>query len=84
MLYGGGGLLLLSAVAGYWVLERAETHKGSLRRSGRVVGWIIIVSSFVGLICRIACATNCPIGMPGGMGFCPFGPKSGMPAAPLQ
>ena len=48
----GSGVLLLTAVAGYWVLERAETHKGSLKRVGKVLGWIVIVASLIGAACR--------------------------------
>jgi len=44
----GGGMLLLAAVGGYWVLERAETHKGVLRRVGQFLGWLIIIVSFTG------------------------------------
>lgn len=67
----GAGVLLLSAVAGYWVLERAETHKGSLRKAGRVVGWIIIVSSLVGVLCRVWTMATCAPGAMG-KGWCPF------------
>ena len=48
----GSGMLLLSAVGGYWVLERAENHKGGLRRIGRLLGSFILVVSLVGLVCR--------------------------------
>jgi hypothetical protein len=43
-------MFLLTAAAGYWVLERAESHKeGMVRRLGRVLGIIIIVLSFIGI-----------------------------------
>ena len=45
----GGGMLLLAAVAGYWVLERAESHQGLLRKVGHFLGWLIIIVSFVGV-----------------------------------
>ena len=48
----GSGMLLLSAVGGYWVLERAESHKGSLRRIGRLLGGLIIGLSVLGLVCH--------------------------------
>ena len=69
---GGAGLLLLTAIGGYWVLERAETHKGSLRRAGRFLGWLIIVSSLLGVACRVWYAATCAPGMMGKGGFCPF------------
>lgn len=52
MSYGAGGLLI-AAAAGYLVLERAEAHKKGLRQVGRWVGWIIILVSFVGVICIV-------------------------------
>lgn len=70
----GVGVLLLSAVAGYWVLERAESHKGSLRKVGRFLGWLIIVSSLIGAVCRVWCLA-CPSGAMG-KGWCPFSKKA--------
>ena len=66
----GTGFLLLTTVAGYWVLERAESHKGTLRRVGKLIGWVVIVGSLVGVACRF-----CP------KYSCPFSPKSS-PSAP--
>lgn len=68
----GVGVLLLSVVAGYWVLERAETHKGDLRRVGKVLGWLIIVSSLIGIVCRVWGYATCPPGARGKMSCCPF------------
>jgi hypothetical protein len=67
----GIGLLLLGTVAGYWVLERAETHKGDLRKVGQVLGWLLIVLSLVGTACRVwTLATgNTALGR---KAFCPF------------
>ena len=63
----GAGLLLLSAVAGYWVLERSATHgKGNLKRVGQVVGWFVILASILGVACK-ACS------FAKGMGYCPPG-----------
>jgi len=76
MLY-GSGLLLLSAVAGYWVLERADSHKGQLKKAGQVVGWVVIVTSLLGVACRVyAVATGqaCPAA------YCPF--QKSAPSAP--
>jgi len=60
----GVGWGLLGLVAGYWVLERAETNKGNLKRLGRVIGWLVITASFIGAICRVYCVatgTMCPL-----------------------
>lgn len=71
----GVGVLLLAAVAGYWVLERAETHKGDLRRVGKGLGWLIIVASLIGVVCKVWCYAGYPSGAMG-MGkrgfMCPF------------
>ncbi len=79
MMLHGLGVLLLSAVAGYWVLERAATHKGYLKRIGQLVGGIIILFSLIG----IACLAGCPIGTAGFMGkgrFCPLPSNQSSPA----
>ena len=81
----GIGLLLVTGVAGYWVLERAETHKGDLRRVGKVLGWLIIVSSLIGIACRVWCYATCPPGAMGKKGFCPFfKPGSTTSVAPAE
>ena len=61
----GSGTLLLSAVAGYWVLERSSGHKGNVKSVGQVVGWVVIVVSLVGVACRVSGAVS-------GKGWCPF------------
>ena len=66
MSFGTGGLLI-AAAAGYLVLERAETHKGNLRRVGRWVGWIIMLVSFGGVICIIQRCAKGPM-----RGYCPM------------
>ena len=70
----GTGILLLTAVAGYWVLERSSAHKGNLKRVGQALGWIVIVASLLGVACRVyALATGkvyCP------PDSCPFTQKS--------
>ena len=49
----GTGLLLLSAVGGYWTLERATHHKGRLKQVGRLVGSLVIIVSLIGVGCRM-------------------------------
>ena len=73
------GVLLLSAVAGYWVLERASSHKGELQRVGRLLGTIVIVMSLIGIGYAIAngmaaCGMGYgPMGKQAMMGrYCPF------------
>ena len=84
MMYGHGLVgLLLAAVAGYWVLERASERKGQLKQVGFFVGSLIIVVSILGVACSIWCMAS------GNAGMCPFGGKMGrggyspyMPPAP--
>ena len=52
MIGSGSGLLLVGVIGGYWLLERAETHKGELRRIGRLLGGLVIVVSLLGVVCR--------------------------------
>ena len=78
----GTGILLLTAVAGYWVLERSAAHKGNIKQVGQVVGWFVIVTSIIGVTCRVyTLATGkayCPPGL------CPFTHKSSPPPAQSQ
>lgn len=69
----GHGLvgLLLAAVAGYWVLERASAHKGQLQKIGFTVGSIVIVASLLGAVCSVWCSGG------GKSGMCAFGGKMG-------
>ncbi|PIQ84301.1 MAG: hypothetical protein COV75_02985 [Candidatus Omnitrophica bacterium CG11_big_fil_rev_8_21_14_0_20_63_9] len=77
----GIGILLLSAVAGYWVLERSALHKGQLKRVGQFVGWLVIVVSVVGIACRVWCLASgnsgwCSMGKGWKGGYCPLTSKS--------
>ncbi len=76
----GPGLLFVAAVAGYWVLERAETHTaGMLRGIGRFLGWFIILASVAAAAAQLS--TVCRPGMMGGKGMCPFSQaRPGLPA----
>ena len=84
MVHGTVGLLLV-AVAGYWVLERAESHKGRLRSIGRLLGGLIILVSLMGVACRVWCLATGRTGYgAGGKGwYCPMGFKSA-PTPPIQ
>ena len=74
MLQGSAGTLLLAAAAGYWVLERAQAQKKGLKRAGRVIGWAIVIVSFIGVACRVWTILMCQPGA-GGTGWCPMYPK---------
>ena len=67
------GLLLISAAAGYWVLERANRGKGLLKTVGQWLGAVIIVVSLAGVLCTVYSVAKmrgwCPV--PGKMG-CPI------------
>lgn len=68
---------LLSAAAGYWVLERASAHKGQLHRVGQVVGATIIVVSFLAVAAGIwkgagYCHSAGWMGAGKDGGMCPF------------
>ena len=81
--------LLLSAIAGYWVMERAEEHRGHLRSVGRVLGTSIMLLSLFLLACNMWGGTmyGPHMGMRG-KGMCPLMRMApdGMPAkaAPAQ
>lgn len=72
MLQGAAGLLIAAAV-GYLVIERADRHKGSLRRIGYLVGGVIVVSSIIGLACKVSCmASGGSCGMMKKGAYCPM------------
>ena len=72
MMSHGVALLLLSAAAGYWVLERAEGQKKNLKQIGQLVGGLIIVISLLGVACKVYyLMKGTKMVCPSGMG-CPF------------
>ena len=75
MLAGSAGTLLLAAAAGYWVLERAQSQKKNLKRTGRIIGWLIIVVSLLGVACRVWSITMCQTTGACGAGWCPMHQK---------
>ena len=83
----GIGMLLLTAVGGYWVLERASMHKtGDLKRVGKVLGWLIILVSVAGTVCNVWCLASWKMGscsMPAKKsGWCPFSQQA--PSTPAE
>ena len=82
------GVLLLSSVGGYWVLERASGHRGRLKQVGQLLGGLIIIVSLIGVACRVWClATGTagfgPAGKAGGW-RCPFAAKASPATAPVS
>ena len=82
----GVGLLLLAAVGGYWVLERAATHKGGLKRAGQLVGSVIIAVSLIGVVCHVwylvvGARGFCSMGKTGKGVYCPYTPEMSPPAS---
>ena len=80
MMHGTVGYLL-TAVGGYWVLERSSERKGNLKKLGGIVGTFIIVASILGFVVALTCGPAGKRGMMGGM--CPFSSKSA-PTAPAR
>lgn len=50
---------LIGLALGYWVLTHAEKEKKMLKTIGRIIGWIIIVVSFIGPLCLAGSAIYC-------------------------
>jgi len=78
-------MLLLAAAVGYWVLERAITHKGQLKQVGLVLGSLIIVVSILGLVCYVWSFSSmktgyCPIGAMGKGASTPHAPTPAIPS----
>ena len=61
--------LLISAAAGYLVLERAERQRNRIKTVGRIVGWLIVIASFAGVLCRVCYIAKGPMA---GKVACPF------------
>jgi hypothetical protein len=74
MHYGVEGLLL-TALGGYFVVERSAAQKGRVRKIGQLVGVAVIVLSFFGIACRVWYGATCPMHRSGKGWYCPFGMK---------
>ena len=82
-MHGGIGVLLLSAIGGYWVLERAEKHKKPLKSIGQMLGGAIIVISLVSVACTVWCGgKSCGWKGRGAKTQCPFSRGSHRMPAP--
>lgn len=66
MMGGGSGskvsLLLMALAAGYAVLVLANKQERPLDVLGRILGGLILVVSFVGLLCVAVCKIGCRMG----------------------
>ena len=77
----GVGMLLLAAIGGYWVIERAQTHKAPLKKFGQFLGGLIIAVSLIGVACRVWYLASC-VAAKGG--YCPYPFKASSPKAESQ
>ena len=71
MMHGTVGYLL-TAIGGYWVLERSSERKGNLKKVGGIVGTFIIVASILGFSYALWCGPDGKRGMI----TCPFSGKA--------
>jgi hypothetical protein len=67
--------LLLTLALGYGVLYLAKREARLLRRLGNVIGWLMILVSFAGLICIAASrlCRKCPTSGSKAAVMCPYG-----------
>ena len=72
----GTAPFLLTAAAGYWVLERASDQKKDLKTVGQLVGTVIIVVSFMAVACKTYWVAKY------GKGGCPSFSKTVCPMSP--
>ncbi len=49
----GVGMLLVAAVAGYWLLERALKQRGRMKQFGQLLSAFILTVSIVGVVCKL-------------------------------
>lgn len=52
-MYHSVGIFLLTAVAGYWLMERALKQRGRMKQFGQLLSAFIITVSIVGVICKV-------------------------------
>ncbi|GEM_PF-3250555 len=75
MLY-DGGMLLVAALGGYLVLERAAKQKGLLKQVGQLIGWFVMFAGVAGVICQASMCMSRHCAM--GKGQCPFSSRMKM------
>ena len=78
--------LLLTAIGGYWVLERSASQKGQVKRVGQLLGGFIIVASLVGILCHVWYLSTgsgyCPMPKTGSGWYCPYSSKASSMSQP--
>ena len=52
-------VVLLTIVAGFIVLEKSSKLDGTLKKTGSIIGWVVIVISTLMLLCSLCCAVAC-------------------------
>ena len=83
-MYHGVGMLLLTAVAGYWLMERALKQHGRMKQFGKLLSAFIITVSLLGVVCQAAKISSGKYSHyrmdKGGSGWsCPFAAKKASP-----
>ncbi len=83
-MYHSVGMLLITAVAGYWLLERALKQRGRMKHFGQFLSVFIIVVSILGVVCSLAHVSSGKYGCyrigKGESGWsCPYAAKKASP-----
>ena len=52
-------LVLIAFAVGYYVLDKASKAEDSLKKVGKVIGWVIIAVSAVSLVVSLYFSLNC-------------------------
>ena len=52
-------VFLLVVLAGYFTLVKANSLEGSLKLIGKILGWVVIISAFFGIICSLKSMHSC-------------------------
>ncbi len=73
----GIGVLAFAIIGGYWLLERALTHKGQMKQLGLFLGSLIIIGSLAGIVCQLWSLRSARMGG----AWCPY-PQKMMPPSP--
>ncbi len=82
------GVLLFTAIGGYWLLERGLTHKGQMKQLGLILGSLIIVISLAGVAAQAWSLSTCRVSHGGKMGkkagWCPMMSSSDQAPEPAK
>jgi hypothetical protein len=69
-------LLLIALGVGYWVLTLSRKEEAPLDKLGRFAGGLMMLVSFLGLLCAAICALWLGISCMRSSGMCPFGGRA--------